>query len=214
MHRDFWHERWRRNEIGFHRDSVHPAIERYWSVVNSADSRPVLVPLCGKSLDMLWLAGQGRPVVGVELDRGAVEAFFHEAGMTPAIAEDGPLPSFSAGGITIFAGDFFEFDQPGQYELVYDRAALIALPAETRPRYMAHLASLLAPGAGGLLITLEYPQACMQGPPFSVMPEELGDYSGFDFSCLERSDVLATHPRFEEKGLPWLNEAVYSLTSR
>jgi thiopurine S-methyltransferase len=182
----------------------------------------VLVPLCGKSLDMLWLAGQGHPVVGVELDRGAVEAFFKEAGLVPRIDETGPLPSYSAGGVTVFAGDFFQFDPPGRYGLVYDRAALIALPPEMRPRYLAHLAALLAPEAKGLLITLEYSQPCMQGPPFSVMPEELvnngtdnrRDNAAIDFQCLTRSDELAGHPRFAAKGLDWLNEATYALSLR
>lgn len=214
MDKDFWHQRWQRNEIGFHRDSVHPALEEHWSAVSRGESRPVLVPLCGKSLDMLWLAGQGYPVVGVELDRGAVETFFEEAGLAPEIDETGPLPSFSAGGVTVFAGDFFEFDRPGKYGLVYDRAALIALPPEIRPRYLRHLASLLAPGAKGLLITLEYPQSRMQGPPFSVMPDELADDSKFEFQCLTRSDELATHPRFAAKGLPWLNEVTYALGLR
>jgi len=213
MHKDFWHERWQRDEIGFHRDSAHPALDEHWSEVARKNATPVLVPLCGKSLDMLWLARQGHTVVGVELDRGAVETFFAEAGFVPEIDDTGPLPSYSAGGVTVFAGDFFEFDPAAQFGLVYDRAALIALPPEMRPRYLVRLASLLAPGAQGLLITLEYPQACMQGPPFSVMPEELADSRDFDFQCLARSDELAAHPRFAAKGLPWLNEAVYRLKS-
>ena len=211
MHRDFWHQRWQRNEIGFHRDSVHPALEAHWPEVARGASKPVLVPLCGKSLDMLWLARQGHPVVGVELDRCAVETFFEEAGFVPEIDETGPLPFFSAGGITLFAGDFLEFDPPDRYGLVYDRAALIALPPEMRPRYLTHLASLLEIGARGLLITLEYLQTDMQGPPFSVMPEELARHSAFDFQCLARNDVLASHPRFADKGLSWLNEVAYNL---
>lgn len=214
MDKQFWHERWQQNKIGFHRDTVHPALEKHWRVVTGGALEPVLVPLCGKSLDMLWLARQGHQVVGVELDRGAAEAFFEEAGLAPKIDETGPLPSFSAGGVTIFVGDFLEFDPPGQFGLVYDRAALIALPPEMRPRYLAHLASLLAPDARGLLITLEYPQASMAGPPFAVLPEELADTPALTFKCLARNDVLATHPNFAEKGVPSLNEAEYSLTSR
>lgn len=218
MHKDFWHQRWLRNEIGFHRDSVHPALQEHWPGVSHGEPKPVLVPLCGKSLDMLWLARHGHPVVGVELDRGAVETFFAEAGLAPEIDETGLLPSYSAGGITVFVGDFLEFDQPGRYGLVYDRAALIALPPEMRKPYLAHLAGLLAPGARGLLITLEYSQPCMQGPPFSVMPEELAndqpENGAIHFQCLARSDELATHPRFAAKGLDWLNEAIYALSLR
>ena len=214
MEKDFWHERWQRNEIGFHRDTVHPALEKHWSAVSRDEPGPVLVPLCGKSLDMHWLARQGHKVVGVELDPGAVKAFFGEAGLAPDVDETGPLTSYSAGDITLFAGDFFDFDPPGRFDLVYDRAALIALPARMRPRYLAHRATLLQPGARGMLITLEYPQACMAGPPFSVLPEELKEVREFAFDCLARNDVLEAHPRFADKGLPWLNEAEYLLTSR
>ena len=214
MQKDFWHDRWQHNKIGFHRDSVHPALVKHWPAASHGDRAPVLVPLCGKSLDMLWLARNGHAVVGVELDRRAAEAFFDEAGVSPEIDETGPLPSFSAGGVTIFAGDFFEFNPSEKYRLVYDRAALIALPPEMRKRYLTQLASLLAPGARGLLITLEYPQAAMQGPPFSVMPDELAGVPAFEFERLERVDAMADNPRFADSGLTWLNEVAYGLTRR
>ena len=61
-----WLERWRDGRIAFHRDAVHPALERYWPDLQNQGSK-ILVPLCGKSLDMRWLAGQGHPVLGIEL---------------------------------------------------------------------------------------------------------------------------------------------------
>ena len=163
---------------------------------------------------MSWLAAQGSTVVGVELEPSAAQAFFDEAGLVPATDDSGPLRSFSAGGITIFVGDFFDFEQLGGFGLVYDRAALIALPREMRPAYLEHLSRLLAPAARGLLVTLEYAQADMPGPPFSVMPDELDDSPAFDFECLARHDVIGGHPRFADKGLTWLNEAVYALQRR
>ena len=209
MDRNFWHERWQRNQIGFHRDSIHPALEQYWSSIAGNARDPVLVPLCGKSLDMHWLAEQGHSVIGIELDRGAIEAFFREARITPAIDESGPMPCWSAGKITLYAGDFFEFGPANRFGLVYDRAALIALPPGMRARYLEHLAKLLKPGARGLLVTLEYSQEAMEGPPFSVAPDEVHAHPAFEFSCLERNDVLDSHQRFADKGLPWLQEAAY-----
>lgn len=211
MDKNFWLDRWQRNQIGFHLQSTHPALDKHWSRVCADSSASVLVPLCGKSLDLRWLAAQGHSVTGVELDRGAVETFFEEAGMTPTIDESGGMPSFSTDRTTLFAGDFFEFEHSPGFDLVYDRAALIALPPEMRPRYLDHLASLMKPGGQGLLITLEYPQESMQGPPFAVMPDELHGHAGFDFKCLERIDVLDSHERFAEKGLPWLREVVYAV---
>lgn len=211
MDKNFWHERWQQNRIGFHLESTHPALEKHWSRVCADSSASVLVPLCGKSLDIHWLAAQGHQVTGVELDSRAIKAFFEEAGTAPTVDESGIMPSWSTDRITLNAGDFFEFEHSPGFDLVYDRAALIALPPEMRPRYLDHLASLMKPGGQGLLVTLEYPQECMQGPPFAVMPDELHAHARIDFKCLERTDVLASHERFAEKGLPWLREVVYAV---
>ena len=218
MDPDFWQQRWRRNEIGFHRDDVHPALERHWATIARDSSRPVLVPLCGKSLDLHWLAERGHPVVGVELAGSAVEAFFDEAGLRPRVDESGALRRWHWGPIEIFEGDFFDFRPGRRFELLYDRAALIALPPEMRPRYLRHLDSLLQRPAEGLLITLEYPQDRMDGPPFSVMGDELSRFerahSGLRFERLECRDVLDDHPRFRDRGLPWLSECCYHVLGR
>lgn len=218
MDPDFWHQRWQRDEIGFHRDEVHPALERHWAGIARDPSRAVLVPLCGKSLDLHWLAEHGHAVVGVELAESAVAAFFDEAGLEPRVETVGSLRRWRWGRIEIYQGDFFDFRPERRFELVYDRAALIALPPEMRPRYLRHLDSLLDRPAEGLLITLEYPQDRMNGPPFSVMGDELSRferaYPGLRFERLECRDVLAAHPRFRDRGLPWLSECCYRVLAR
>ena len=78
MDTDFWLERWQNNQTGFHQDEINSYLTRYWSGLGLTQGSRVLVPLCGKSLDMLWLAEQGHSVVGIELSRLAIEAFFHE----------------------------------------------------------------------------------------------------------------------------------------
>ncbi|MGK7294893.1 MAG: thiopurine S-methyltransferase [Candidatus Wenzhouxiangella sp. M2_3B_020] len=218
MDRDFWQQRWQRNEIGFHRDDIHPALERHWAGIARDSSQAVLVPLCGKSLDLHWLAERGHAVVGIELAEPAVAAFFDEAGLQPRVDEVGSLRRWRWGRIEIYQGDFFHFRPDRSFELLYDRAALIALPPEMRPEYLRHLDSLLARPSEGLLITLEYPQDCMDGPPFSVMGDELTRFervhSGLRFERLECRDVLATHPRFRDRGLPWLSECEYRVLAR
>jgi thiopurine S-methyltransferase len=208
---DFWHERWRRGEIGFHRDDVHPHLRRYWEDVRQGRDGPVLVPLAGKSLDLRWLAERGHAVTGVELDVIAVRAFFDEAGESPIVDEAAGLERWRAGSVVMFRGDFFRFQAATPFDLFYDRAALVALPPDLRPRYLAHLAAQLAPGARGLLVTLDYPQECMDGPPFSVGDDELAAQPWFDIEPLAREEALSTHPRFAERGLPRLHEAVYRL---
>jgi len=211
---EFWHQRWLRGEIGFHLDTVHPALAEYWTSVNAQALDPVLVPLAGKSLDMKWLAERGHEVVGVELDPNAAQMFFEEAGWTPHIDDAQPLKRWHAANVTLFQGDFFDFRADTPFQRFYDRAALIALPPAERPRYLQHLAAQLAPGARGLLVTLEYPQDQMKGPPFSVKEAELASQHHFDFRSLSRKDVLKSHPRFAQRGVDRLHEVVYLLERR
>lgn len=172
----FWRSRWAENRIAFHEVQPNAFLQRHVARLGSA--RRVLVPLCGKSVDLVWLAAQGHQVVGVELVEAAVQRFFEEQQLTPQITTREGLVFYQAGSITIVAGDFFTTTRAllGLVDALYDRAALIALPASLRVRYVEHLSSLLELGSPGLLITVEYPQEAMEGPPFSVTAHEVAGY--------------------------------------
>jgi thiopurine S-methyltransferase len=207
MDPDFWLERWQRGEIGFHLSRPHPKLVRYWHHAAQGSTAAVLVPLCGKSLDMRWLAAQGHAICGVELSAQALEDFILETGLSLQKRGD-----FYAGeGWDLYCGDWFEFvaDQP--FSLFYDRAALIALPPRLRERYMAHLFDQLTSTARGFLITLEYNQQQMAGPPFSVSAEELNHHVArrCRVTELSRVDILAHEPGFRERGLTRLEEVVW-----
>ncbi|MFW5926586.1 MAG: thiopurine S-methyltransferase [Wenzhouxiangella sp.] len=214
MEPEFWRERWQRGEIGFHRDDVHWALKKYWDPVTHGSRDPVFVPLCGKSLDMRWLHQRGHAVHGCELSRKAVMAFFDEWGREPESRTHDGFETWTANGIGIVIGDFFNLPDDVTYPLFYDRASLIALPAEMRPDYLAKLKKLLAEDARGLLVTFEYDQSQMDGPPFSVEADELERFDGFEFELLERRDVLDDHPRFATKGLTTLHECAWRVTPR
>jgi len=218
MDAQFWHERWERGEIGFHQPDYHPSLLRYWPSLGLPRISRVFVPLCGRSLDMVWLAGQGHPVLGVELSPIACEAFFDHSTWTVAPRKRGPFASYAMGPYEILQGDFFELtpELTGGIDAFYDRAALVALPPEMRPRYAARMAELTLPGNPGLLLTLEYDQAQMPGPPFSVPEDEVRALLGADFEVehLSRADTLAASPRFAERGLSGLHESAYRLTRR
>ncbi len=135
----------------------------------------MFVPLCGKSLDLLWLAGQGHPVLGVEISPVGVESFFQENGLKPQVTDAPPFRRYQVDELTVLCGDFFALT-PGHLQgvtAVFDRASLIALPPELRPRYAEHLQGLLRPETRILLVTLDYDQAEMAGPPFSVGEDEV-----------------------------------------
>lgn len=215
MKNEFWLERWERGEIGFHQNEINPYLCQYWQNLHPVHNGEVFVPLCGKSRDMLWLRRQGHQVLGIELSAIAVQSFFRENGLTPDRATVGKFDCYEAEGIRILCGDFFDLskDDLAQVSTVYDRASLIALPPEMRERYARHLVSILPPATQVLLITLDYPQPEMPGPPFAVSPGEVEAlYLGrAEVRLLAQLDVLPQNPRFQERGLSRLQENVFLL---
>lgn len=216
MEKGFWLERWERAEIGFHQSETNPYLLRYWHELQARPGSEVFVPLCGKSLDMLWLRRQGHPVLGVELSPIAVRDFFVENGMTPTHVAGAPFDRCEAEGIRILCGDFFELTRAdmAQVGAVYDRASLVALPPEMRARYARHLADILPAGTRILLVTFDYPQQEMQGPPFAVSPQEVKAlYSSYaEIRLLAQEDVLEQNPRFKARGITRMQENVFLLT--
>ncbi len=175
MENQFWHTRWRNNEIGFHEPVVHPLLERHWERVRVGAHSRVFVPLCGKSLDMVALCEHGHDVIGIELSPKAVEAFIAEQNVPARQDTVGHFDRHRAPGYTLLVGDFFMLDRHalGAVDAVYDRASLIALPPQMRQRYADALRNLLDPGVQILLITLQYDVVGFEGPPFSVSNSEV-----------------------------------------
>jgi thiopurine S-methyltransferase len=218
MDHTFWQSGWDEGRIGFHQQAVNPYLQRYWSRLNVAPGAKVFVPLCGKSLDMLWLRGQGHTVVGVEVVRRAVEAFFSENHLDAATHRKGAFVSWSADGVEIHQGDFFDLtaEETAGVAAVYDRASLVALPPAMRRSYAAHLRAILPDEVRILLVTMDYPQQEMKGPPFAVTEREVADLYGdaFEVEQAGSEEVLAANPRFRERGLSRLTERTYILRAR
>lgn len=215
MDPDFWHRRWERGEIGWHRDEIDRHLRDLWPGLGLAAETRVLVPLCGKTLDLLWLAAQGHGVLGVELSRLAVDTFFGENGLTPEVTEDPPFRRYRADEIELLCGDFFALEPRhlAGVAAVYDRAALIALPPELRIRYAIHMDALLPVQVPRLLITLEYDQTQMAGPPFAVHPDEVQALFSPRHRILSLADldVLDESPGLRARGVSALKERVYRL---
>lgn len=216
MQESFWQTRWQRNQIGFHAGDVNALLRQHWAQIAAPEETPVLVPLCGKSLDIAWLAERGHQVIGVELAEAAVQAFFSERGLQPVVSREGAFQVYRQGRVTLLCGDFFALDagQLAGCTLFYDRAALIALPAPMRERYVRHLQDILPAGSRGLLITLDYDQSLMDGPPFAVSDSEVQGWSAsiWEARLLESRDAL--EERFRERGLARMDERAYRLLLR
>lgn len=218
MKKHFWLERWEREETGFHENEVNAYLTQYWHELHLAQGSAVFVPLCGKSVDMRWLREQGYPVLGVELSSVAAQAFFRENGYTPNYIAHEKFDRYEANDIRILCGDFFDLsrDDLATVRAVYDRAAMVALPPEMRGQYVKHMVGILPSATQILLITFDYPQPEMQGPPFAVSSAEVEALyqEHAQIRLLVRRDVLAANPRFQKRGLTRLQESIYLLTLR
>ena len=206
-----WESRWQEGRIGFHLPEVNSYLLRYFDKLLTQDTESVFVPLCGKTLDLPWLARRTKKVVGIELVHKAVQEFFKENKLTHSIQKSGKLNLFSNDNIDLFQGDFFDLNkaQTSPFEAIYDRASIVAFDRSERQRYVNHLMSFLKPGGRILLITLEYDQNKMTGPPFSVPTDEIEClYAPYGIlELLETSDIF--DERFRKNGLDGMLERVF-----
>ena len=217
MRDDFWLERWRTGQIGWHQTQYNPLLIEHWPKLELPEGCPVFVPLCGRSLDMVWLRRQGHRVFGIELAESAVRGFFEQQSIRFEVAEnpDG-LPRFSGGGFCIYCGDYLEISAPqlGATQGTFDRGALIALPPEQRAVYADHIQRVIPDSGRVLLVTLDYDQSRAPGPPFSVPAQEVEALYG-QRCRVERLGCFATDlvpPHFKEAGLATVTEGVYRIT--
>ena len=217
MDPSFWLDRWQKNEIGFHAKDVQPALEKHWPALNVAKGARVLVPLCGKSLDMVWLAEQGYTVVGAELSELAVDVFFVERGLTPAVRNVDGFVVKLAGSYELWCGDFFALKRDHvDAAAAYDRAALVAMPPEMQPKYAEKLAELMPFQSQTLLIGLDYNKSEMQGPPFTIPRIAIQTLFEVDFNVtlLEARDGMTKSEHLAKKGVTRLEEAAYLMRRR
>ncbi len=204
---EFWLERWQTGRIGFHRDEVNPWLMQYWPSVERGAK--VLVPLCGKSSDLLWLANQGYDVTGVELSSLAVVQFFGDNDLTYQTESHGDLKIHTADSMSlrIVEGDFFQFHETG-FDACYDRAAMVAMPEQLRQPYVEHLLARLAPEAKVLLVVLSY-DGGQSGPPFSVLDREVISLWGDKVHKIASEDLLQLDERYQDSERTFYEESVW-----
>ena len=206
----FWLQKWENGETRFHESVPNPLLTQYFQTLSLPAGSRVLVPLCGKTLDIAWLLANGYRVVGVELAKIAIAQLFAALGVVPKITEQQPFLHYSAAQIDIFAGDIFEMSHAilGSVDGIYDRAALVALPEPARRRYTAHLMKVTG-HAPQLLIGLEYDQKRMDGPPFSVGKAEISQH----YAAVYDITLLSSKKQPELlKGTCEVTESAWTLT--
>ena len=216
MDSDFWIERWHLGHTAFDQGEPHRWLDEHWPSVAVPSGSTIFVPLCGKSVDMVWLADQGYQVVGVELSALAVESFFDGQRLEPKRRAEGKLEVYSSGPYELWCGDLFHLPAAALagVSAVYDRASLVALPPEMRSRYIDFMVAQLPPATPWFLITFGYDQTEMDGPPFSVPLDEVHQLfgQGFDINTLVDESVIERAAAMRDRGLSDLAEALSIVT--
>ena len=207
MDQQFWLDKWAQDQIGFHEAQPHPCMLEFWPQVADDSHAAVFVPLCGKSNDMPWLAGRGHSIVGVEISDIAVRDFFDENGIASNESEKDGMRCTAGDEYDIYCADIFEFaERYGEkFNLIYDRAALIALAPEQRTDYAGALTNLAAGAASMLLITVDYDADQISPPPHIVAADEIQSLFGYHWTI----DLLKTSAA-DVKGQPG-TETTYHL---
>ena len=210
-----WLEFWENNEINWHSDVVTQELEEYLGLLKLEPGNKVFFPLCGKSLDMIYLLNQGFSVVGVELSEIAIKQFFHENGLDYTITRVGKFDLYSAKNIEIYCGDFFSLSSKhlSDVKAVFDRKSLIALDQNLRQKYVKHLNDIISLGVRVLLITLHYPQHQMSGPPFSVDKSEVESLFSmtFKYQELKSFEDIENGSKLVRAGVDYIENAAYYL---
>jgi len=208
---NFWHDKWASGEIGFHQEDFHPFLKKYWTKTGLKRRSTVFVPLCGKSKDMLFLRECSHDVIGVELNALAAESFFADNDLKSMVLQKGDFDQHIGNGLSILVGDFFKLtgQQLKHVRAVYDRAALIALPAKLRAKYAEHLRAILPAGTLIFLVAIDYDQSKIDGPPFSVNEDEVTSLFG---EWCDITKVTTSEPE-DFRGVQAV-EALYQMTMK
>ena len=193
MQASYWHSKWETGDTAFHEPKPHPFLIEHMESLKRVRGSRVFLPLCGKTRDIAWLLSSGYRVVGAELHEATVADLFDELGAKPKVSRVGPLALYQAPDVDLFVGNLFDLtsDRLGSVDAVYDRGALVALPAPMRERYTLQLANITR-ARPQLLVTYEYDQTLMDGPPFSVPEVEIRAHYGavYQLERLDCKDVL------------------------
>ena len=215
MQHEYWDNKWKTNDIQFHLPEANELLINYSSLLPKGK---VFVPLCGKSLDMKWLLSQGYEIIGVELSEVACRAFFTDNDLSFSLKKQAPFTIFKSEHIEIWCGDIFQLplDVCTNLTAIYDRAALIALPEEIRIQYVEFIKKLskAQPYLDMLLLTIEYEQILLQGPPFSIKESDVWRLYAdtFNITKLELpndyTSVFSKNTKFQniktQEGIYWL----------
>merc|ERR1712071_145075 len=173
-----WDGKWKANKSPRHKNEINDFLATHFShVTKIKNPARILVPLCGKAVDMKWMYDSGHSVVGIEGVEEPIIQFFTEQNLEYRKEMVGNCPCYSTedGRLKIFQSDLLLIDPEvvGKFDGVWDRGSLVAIYQEDREKYAELLKKLLAESFSYLIATMVYDQSQFPGPPRSVPVEEI-----------------------------------------
>lgn len=216
---EFWQKRWTDGKIGWHKTQVNDLLEMYHAEMLPMKSKPrVFIPLCGKTVDMTYLANNHDcDVIGLEYTDKAITEFFTEQKLEHTTTSEGDFKIHKATGvnITIYQGDFFKANTQliGEVDAIWDRGSLVAMNPTDRQKYADVIKSLMTSQTRYMLNALSYDQTRHGGPPFSVPLEVVQELFGevFNIKELYSGPNPYSMDRFK---LDWWQDSLYLMTKK
>ncbi|MCO4781101.1 MAG: thiopurine S-methyltransferase [Candidatus Cloacimonetes bacterium] len=215
MEARFWEDKWENKVIGFNQSTVNPFLKEFGNYFKESTG-DIFVPLCGKSIDMLYLQDQSKKnIIGSELVESAVIEFFNENSIDYQVQAKNSLKVYTSSNYQLIQGDIFQIskDQLQSVQWVYDRASIVALPKAMRKQYAEFLIQNV-PQANIMFILFEYDDSKkLIGPPFSVTSDEIQELfsSHYSIELINSHQTEPKRPKFVEQNIKLISENTYIL---
>lgn len=186
---NIWKEKWEEGKSVWHKSNPNPLLVEFFNRfdADSLKNKRILVPMCGKSVDMKWLYDQGMSVVGVDVVELAVKQFFCDNNMEYEV-KDSSIPGATLfhhdERMSILLCDIFNINTEvigGPCSYIWDRGALGAIQYTEVEKYTKIVESVLADDAQGLIECFTFDRGLIPGPPYAVTKEEVFEYYSCNF---------------------------------
>ncbi|GFR60726.1 thiopurine S-methyltransferase [Elysia marginata] len=186
----YWQQRYDGGDTYWLRKEATAMLVKHYNKLNpEGKAQNMLLPLCGKSVDLDWLSSQGVPlVVGVDCLLAVLREVSVRSGQSwiqTQVSESGSdfqLLERSDGKMKLYSGDMLRFSTEiaGTFDAMWERGSLIILPPTDINKYAELLKSLLNPGGRILLESIEFDKDAidpatdyMPFPPFPYFPKDI-----------------------------------------
>ncbi|XP_069814051.1 thiopurine S-methyltransferase-like isoform X1 [Dendropsophus ebraccatus] len=217
-----WKKKWETKDIWFHKKNIHPLLAEFINEMQDGRTKlTIFFPLCGKAVDMKWLADMGHNIVGVDACEIGLKEFFAEHDIPYTEEAVAGIPGAkvfksASDNISLYCCSIYDISESviGKFDGMWDRGAMVAVNPRDRERYATIMLSLMAKDCHYLLVTVEYDPKLHGGPPFYVPESDLENLLGpsCTFKLLKKIDALADKQK--EWGLDFCFENIYLVTRK